>query len=127
MANIRVLLVDDSVEFLEEVAAYVKTLPGFEVAARAYGGAEAGELRRNGHVDLVLMALGMPGMNGLEATSRIKARPGAPLVVIATLYDSPEYPAAAGEGGRGGFVAKSDLVTALPALVAGLWKGGSTS
>ncbi|MCP4516579.1 MAG: response regulator transcription factor, partial [Delftia sp.] len=67
--------------------------------------------------DLVLMDLAMPGMSGLEATRQIKARPSGPRVIILTLYDSPEYRAAAQELGADGFVIKSEFFDQLqPAI-----------
>jgi DNA-binding NarL/FixJ family response regulator len=127
MTSIRVLLVDDNVEFVEQVAAFLSDLPGYVVAARAHAGVQAVDLAKDGAVDLVVMDVSMPGMNGLEATSRIKARAHAPLVVIASLYDSAEYRTAADAAGADGFLSKDDLVTGLPALVERLWKGRRVS
>lgn len=73
--------------------------------------------------DLVLMDWGMPGMNGLEATYNIKARSGAPNVVILTLYDNAEYRAAALAAGADGYVTKSDFGTELLPIVYTLLDG----
>lgn len=59
----------------------------------------------------MLMDLVMPGMNGLEATRRIKTQSGAPRVVILTLHDDLEYRAATKAAGADGFIAKSEFCT----------------
>src|SRR5438105_3576362 len=71
--------------------------------------------------DLVLMDLAMPGMNGLETTRQIKARPAAPRVVIMTLYDVAEYRAAARDATADGFIAKSSIRSQLLPLLASLF------
>lgn len=83
----------------------------------ALSGSEAlekvGQLRPN----LVLMDLAMNGMNGLEATRRLKACANPPCVIILTLHDNPEYRAAAMGVQADGFVAKSGLGDDLLPLI----------
>lgn len=69
------------------------------------------------HPHLVLMDLAMEGMNGLEATRRLKAQENPPRVIILTLHDNPEYRAAAEQAHADGFVAKSDLGEKLLPLI----------
>jgi CheY-like chemotaxis protein len=76
------------------------------------------------HPDLVLMDLVMPEMNGLEATQRIKAQPGAPYVIIVTLYGNSEYRAAAIRAGADGLVAKSTFETQLQSMIQSLFVEG---
>ena len=113
MFPIRVLLVDDSPEFLESATRFLSTDHQIKIVGRALSGAEAIEQVALVQPDLVLMDWAMPGMNGLEATSHIKARPGAPSVVILTLYDNVEYRVAAQAAGADGYVTKSEFGTAL--------------
>ena len=56
---------------------------------------------------LVLMDIGMPGMNGLETASRIKKSLSKIRVVIVTLYDNPEYRAEAARIAVDGFIPKT--------------------
>jgi DNA-binding NarL/FixJ family response regulator len=70
------------------------------------------------HVDLVLMDVQLPEMSGLEATRHIKAREGAPAIVIVTADDSPGCRAAAKAAGADGFVTKAgDLATQLETTI----------
>jgi DNA-binding NarL/FixJ family response regulator len=110
---IRILLVDDSPEFLESATRFLSTDPRIEIVGCALSGAEAVEQVTRVQPDLVLMDCGMPGMNGLEATHNIKAWPGAPRVVILTLHDNAEYRAAAQAAGADGYVTKSEFGMAL--------------
>jgi CheY-like chemotaxis protein len=63
--------------------------------------------------DLVLMALRLEGMNGLEATRQIKARPHAPAVIMVTAEDTPECRAAARAAGTDAFVGKQHVFRQL--------------
>ncbi len=105
---IRTAIVDDSAYFVESVKLLLEELGGFEVVGVAETGAEA--VRRVGRIkpDLVLMDVRMPGMDGLEATARIKARECAPVIIMLTLDDSAETRAAATAAGADDFVAKRE-------------------
>jgi DNA-binding NarL/FixJ family response regulator len=116
----RILLVDDSPEFLEAVAHFLATEPEIEVVGRASSGRSALEQVSRLQPDLVLMDLAMPEMNGLEATRRIKSQPDTPCVVILTLHDNFEYRAQAAAVHADGFVPKSELGTQLLPLIHGL-------
>lgn len=56
--------------------------------------------------DVVLMDIRMPGMNGLDATAVITARPDAPRVVVVTTFDTDEYLRTALRAGASGFLLK---------------------
>jgi len=114
---VRILLVDDSPDFLKLAARFLAMDPQVEIIARARSGRDA--LREVAQLkpDLVLMDLTMPEMNGLEATRQIKKLARPPRVIILTLHDSPDYRAAARAAGADDFVAKANLSTDLiPAI-----------
>jgi len=60
----------------------------------------------------------MPGMDGLEATRRLKASPSAPRVLIVSLFGDSAYRAAATQAGADGFVPKSEMPFELPRFLA---------
>lgn len=117
MPPIRILLVDDSPEFLESAAGYLAAQPDLRVIGRALSGQAALEQAAARRPDLVLMDIAMPGMNGLEAARQIKTWPAPPRIIILTLHDNPEYRSAASAVRADGFVAKSDFgVQLLPVI-----------
>ena len=113
--TVRVLLVDDSLLFTQTVEEHLRLVrnPSFEVVGRARNGHEAVRSVAELKPDLVLLDLVMPGTNGLEATRRIKALPGAPRVVVLTFYDLPSYRQAAQDAQADGFVSKAEFVGKL--------------
>jgi DNA-binding NarL/FixJ family response regulator len=80
---VRVVLVDDSLVFLEAAAEVVSSTPGFELVATGTSGEEAVELAASHRPELVLVDHRMPGMTGVEAADRIRV--SVPSIVIAIL------------------------------------------
>jgi DNA-binding NarL/FixJ family response regulator len=72
MKNIRLILVDDHQIVLDGLKALLDDLDGFDCVATAENGQKALDLLQVFEVDLVLMDIDMPVMNGMEATRRIK-------------------------------------------------------
>lgn len=117
MRSIRVLLADDSTEFLKMASKFLATDPGINLVGVALTGQDACALAAELQPDLILMDLIMPQMNGLEATRRIKSQPNAPVVIILTGHDTPEYRSAAATAGADGFVYKPELFKELLPLM----------
>jgi DNA-binding NarL/FixJ family response regulator len=107
MTVVRVLLVDDQVPFRRAMSAVVEETPGFEVVGEASTGEEsilaAAELRP----DLVLMDVNLPGIDGLEATRRLRGRPSPPVVLLLSTYDEDAGAAFVAECGAAAYVTKS--------------------
>ena len=127
----RIVVADDNASFLDAVAGFLGREPGFEVVGRAGSGHEAVRAAETTAPDLILMDMVMPGMNGLETTRLIKARPSAPRVIVVTVHEAPGYRDAAYAAGADGFVAKSGigrmLVPAIRALFPQTGGGGATA
>lgn len=118
--KIRVLLADDHAVFREGIRLLLETRGGFEVVAEAATGDEAVELARSLLPDIVLMDIGMPGMNGLDATRLIRERDETPRILILTMHGTDEYFFNALDAGASGYVLKeaasSDLVSAIESV-----------
>jgi two-component system response regulator DesR len=120
--RIRILLVDDNDNFRRQAARFLAAEPGCDVVAFAASGTEAVEMAGRFGPDLVLMDLSMPGMNGIEAARLIKARAGAPRVVIVTLDGSAPYKTASESALVDGFLSKADFVLEIGPLIDKLFR-----
>ena len=99
---------------------FLSERPEVEVVGQELSGAAALEKAPLARPDVILMDLEMPGMNGLEATQRLKEQAARPLIVIVTLHDAQRFRAAAAKAGADGFVTKQRLPTELLPLLQGL-------
>lgn len=117
MGKSRVLLVDDSPDFLKMVSKFFASVPEVELIGAVLTGQDAITLATELRPDLILMDLVMPKINGLEATRRIKAMPDPPIVIILTGHDTPEYRRESAGAGADGFVHKPALFVELLPLM----------
>ena len=120
--TVHVLIVDDNAWFREWESKFLGEQAGIYVVGTAASADEGIQMARELRPDLVLMDVAMRGMNGLEATLRIKAEAASPQVVIVTLHDLPQYRTAAAACADG-FVPKTQLVWALMPLIDKLFPG----
>lgn len=94
-----------------------------EVVGQAGDGIEALEWLANNECDVVLMDVRMPRMDGVEATSKITAKPDGPKVMILTTFNLDEYVLTALRNGASGFLLKdtpaAELVDAVHVIAAG--------
>jgi DNA-binding NarL/FixJ family response regulator len=105
--TIRVLLADDQTLVRGGFRMILRAEPDFEVVGEAADGAEAIDLARQLHPDVVLMDVRMPGTDGIEATRRITAgRSESPRVLVLTTFDLDEYVFDALRAGASGFLLK---------------------
>lgn len=107
------LLVDDNPLFLEEAGAWLSRQAEVEVVGTATSASEGLALAARLRPRVVLMDVALPGLNGIEATRRLKLSPNAPAVLILTLYGDAAYRAAAAAAGAEEFLCKSELATEL--------------
>ena len=90
MTDVRVLIVDDQEPFRRAMAAVVDETDGFVVVATAASGEESVTAASELSPDLVLMDVNLPGIDGMEATRRIKRQGRGPLVMLLSTYDEDE-------------------------------------
>jgi DNA-binding NarL/FixJ family response regulator len=109
MADVRVLIIDDQLPFREAARMVVEMTDGFEVAGEAENGEEGVEMTRTLGPDLVLMDVQMPGIDGLEATRRIRELSDPPPVVVMSTHESGDYRETALDAGALTFIPKSEF------------------
>ncbi|MFD5031705.1 response regulator [Streptomyces sp. NPDC058220] len=121
--SIRVMLVDDQMLLRTGFRMVLAAQPDMEVVAEAGDGAEAIENLRSTAVDVVLMDVRMPRLDGVEATRRICGAPDAPKVLILTTFDLDEYAFSGLKAGASGFMLKdvppSELLSAIRSVHSG--------
>jgi len=115
--RIRVLLVDDRLEFLEAARAWLENDPATHVVGTARNGREAIDAVARLAPDLVLMDAFMPLMDGFAATAAIKSGPRAPIVILLSVHAGEAMEAKAGAAGADGFVPKDEFASRLPGLL----------
>jgi DNA-binding NarL/FixJ family response regulator len=101
---VRVLIADDRPATREGLKALLGHASGVEVVGEAADGLEAVQLVGRHRPDVVLLDVRMPGMNGLEALRRIKARWPEVRVVVHSMY--PTYREGALAAGADAFLLK---------------------
>ncbi|MCP9945159.1 response regulator transcription factor [Streptomyces somaliensis] len=121
--TIRLMLVDDQVLLRTGFRMVLAAQPDMEVVAEAGDGVEALQVLKSTSVDVVLMDVRMPKLDGVEATRRICAGSGAPRVLILTTFDLDEYAFSGLKAGASGFMLKDvppgELLAAIRAVHSG--------
>ncbi|MFJ3515979.1 MULTISPECIES: response regulator [unclassified Streptomyces] len=120
---IRVLLVDDDAIVRAGLRLMLGGAPDIDLVAEAADGAEVPGLVAAHGPDLVLMDIRMPGVDGLAATERLRAQPGAPEVLVLTTFHTDAHVLRALRAGAAGFLLKDtppqEIVTAIRTVAAG--------
>ena len=120
---IRVLIADDHPVYRDGLRALVESAPDLELAGEAASGTEVVELASSARPTIVLMDLRMPGLSGIEATSRILATDPEVGVLIITMSEDDESLFAAMRAGARGYIPKDadgdELLRAIRAAAVG--------
>jgi DNA-binding NarL/FixJ family response regulator len=123
MTHSRILLVDDHYLVLDGLRALLEDQPGLEVVGEAKDGREAVGLAEALKPDLVIMDIGMPNMNGIDATRHIVGQDPGIKVLCLSLHAERRFVIAALEAGALGYLVKScpldELIIAIQEVLAG--------
>lgn len=103
---LRILLVDDHILFRKGVAALLANRPNVQVVGEARDGLEAIEAARSLLPDIILMDIGMPRCNGLEATRTIIREMPYVSIIILTVSDDDQHLFDAIKSGAKGYLLK---------------------
>ena len=126
-APIRVLIAEDQALLRTTLAALLEAEPGMCVVGLAEDGARAVALAAELRPDVVLMDIQMPGLTGIEATTRICAAPAlaATRVLILTMFEIDDYVLGALRAGACGFLLKDTDPQSLVDAVRTVYEGRS--
>ena len=118
---IRVLLVEDNQPFRQFVRATLSARPGLDIVGDACDGPEAVQKSQELKPDLIVLDIGLPGLNGLEAARRILQLSPNSKILFFSQESSPDVVQEALSIGALGYVMKlhaaRDLLTAVEAVL----------
>ena len=120
---IKVLLVDDQQDLVQELRSVLETDPQIQVVGTACDGFDALQKIQQNLPDVVLMDIRMPNMNGVVATERIKATFPDVKVVILTTFDDSDYILNAINHGASGYLLKDIGANKLISAVKNAYEG----
>lgn len=123
MKPISVLLADDHTLVLAGIRGLLTKLDGVEVVGEAADGHQTLRLAETLRPDIVLLDIGMPGLNGLEVAERLHRLDPAIRVVILSMHASEEYVLRALRAGAAGYLLKDSAVTELEVAVRSVARG----
>lgn len=123
MSKIRVLLADDHELFREGLVNILSAQPDFEVVGQASDGLEVLVMARKLVPDLILMDIGMPGCDGVEATQRVKDELPDVIIVMLTIRSEDDKLFEAIKSGAQGYLLKSIRSRELLSMLRGAVRG----
>jgi len=119
----KVLIVDDHKLFREGLVFMISKMKGFEVVGEASNGAAFLEMIDNLDVDIVIMDIAMPGIDGVTATTRALEKYPDLKVIALTMFCDEEYYYKMIQAGVSSYIlkesGKDELATALNTVITG--------
>ncbi len=123
MSSIKILLVDDHYIVRDGIRMLLEDEIGFEIVEEAENGTKAIEACKNKDIDLAIIDINMPEMNGIEATEVIKEEHPDIKVLALTMMDEDEHIRKMIEAGASGYILKSsdreELIEAITTILDG--------
>lgn len=117
------LVVEDFAPFLQFISMTLATRPDLQVVCEVSDGLEAVQKAVELRPDLILLDIGLPGLNGIEAARQIRKLVPESKIIFLTQESSPDVVQEAFKLGAWGYVVKasaaSDLLAAVEAVISG--------
>ena len=122
-APLRVLIVDDHEPWRRFASTTVLKQPELQVIREVSDGLDAVQQAQQLQPDLILLDIGLPTMNGIEAARRIREVSPRSKILFVSENRSPDIVEAALSNGAGGYVVKSDAGTESLAAIKAVLEG----
>jgi two-component system nitrate/nitrite response regulator NarL len=123
--TIRLVIVDDHSLVRDGLRARLSVVPGLQVIGEAASGAQALQLAQADPPDLMLVDVGMRGMNGIELATALRERHPQIRVLMLSMYDNREYVLSAIRAGARGYVLKESPTEEILAAISAVCAGGN--
>ncbi len=121
---IRVLIADDHKMFVDGIESILKPEDGIEVVAKCYNGGQVEKLVEEHNVDLLLLDVNLPGMNGIEVCKRMQELKSEVKIIAISMFNEESYVSEILSNGASGYVLKNtgreELLKAVKNVHAGL-------
>jgi DNA-binding NarL/FixJ family response regulator len=121
---VRLVIVDDHPLVREGLRARLSVVEGLVVVGEAANGAEALALAESLQPGLMLVDVGMRGMNGIELAIALRQRFPDVRVLMLSMFDNREYVLSAIRAGACGYVLKEAPAEEILAAIKAVWSGG---
>ena len=123
VAEFRTLVVEDNKSFLDLVTSTLRRQPNLRIVGEAQNGIDAVERAEALQPDLILLDIGLPGLNGIEAAHRIRRLVPDARILFLTQETAAEIVGEAFDLGAWGYVIKAqagkELLLAVEAILSG--------
>jgi DNA-binding NarL/FixJ family response regulator len=123
LSTIRILIADDYADWRRQVRSLLQARPEWQVIAEALDGSEAIQKAEELKPDLVVLDIGLPKLNGIEAARRIRQLSPSSKIIFLSQNNDPDVVRAALSTGAQGYVCKTDarreLVLAVDVVLRG--------
>jgi two-component system, NarL family, nitrate/nitrite response regulator NarL len=122
---IRLIIVDDHSLVRDGLRARLSVVAGLQVVGEASSGVDALRLAELEAPDLMLVDVGMRGMNGIELANALRDRHPNIRVLMLSMFDNREYVLSAIRAGARGYVLKESPTEEIIAAISAVWAGGN--
>ena len=122
---VRLIIVDDHALVRDGLRARLSVVPHLQVVGEAASGAEALALADADAPDLMLVDVGMRGMNGIELATELRRSHPSVKVLMLSMYDNREYVLSAIRAGARGYVLKESPTEEILAAISAVCAGGN--
>ncbi len=122
-ALVRILVVDDFLPFRSFTVSALRKRPGFRIVEEAFDGEEAVQKAKELRPDLIIMDIGLPLLNGIEAARQIRSVSPDSKIVFLTCNNLIDMAREAFHAGAGAYVVKHDAANELIPAVEAVLQG----
>ena len=124
LSPVRILIADDYADWRDQIRLLLQARPEWQIISEVGDGLDAVAEAQQMKPDLILLDIGLPKMNGIEAARRIRRLSPDSEIVFISLHNSPDVVQAALNTGAQGYVDKRNVGSELLPAIEDVLRGG---